>query len=123
MRGRKPIFIHYVHDMNRARRFYESVFEVVPSFASSGWTTLNFDSFELALHILSPNHMDELPLPNAGLNLEVDQIEQMQALIEFNGGKMTELREPDTNVPVRVASFRDPEGNGFELRQEVELVR
>ena len=68
--------------MNRARRFYESVFEVVPSFASSGWTTLNFDSFELALHILSPNHMDESPLPNAGLNLEVDQIEQMQALIE-----------------------------------------
>lgn len=28
MIGRKPIFIHYVHDMERARRFYESVFGV-----------------------------------------------------------------------------------------------
>ena len=32
---------------------------------------------------------------------------------------MESLREPKENVPVRVASFRDPEGNGFDLRQEV----
>jgi extradiol dioxygenase family protein len=61
MNGRKPIFIHYVHDMARARRFYESVFDVSASFSSGGWTTLNFESFELALHILSPDHMDEAP--------------------------------------------------------------
>ena len=119
MIGRKPIFIHYVHDMGRARRFYESVFDVSPSFASSGWTTLNFDSFELALHILSPGEMDEAPLPHAGLCLEVDRIEEMQTVIEHQGGKMTELREADQNVPDRVASFRDTEGNGFELRQHV----
>ena len=53
MRGRNPIFIHYVHDMARARRFCESVFGVLPTFTSPGWTTLNFGSFELALH-LSP---------------------------------------------------------------------
>jgi predicted enzyme related to lactoylglutathione lyase len=46
MNARKPIFIHYVHDMARARRFYESVFDVVPSFASKGWTTLAFGPFE-----------------------------------------------------------------------------
>jgi len=119
MNGRKPIFIHYVYDMARARQFYESVFDVSSSFASSGWSTLNFGSFELALHILSPGHVDEAPLPHAGLNLEVDLIEQMQALIEGSGGKMTELREADPNVPVRVATFRDPDGNGFELRQQV----
>jgi predicted enzyme related to lactoylglutathione lyase len=119
MNGRKPIFIHYVRDMAGARRFYETVFDVSPSFASSGWSTLNFGSFELALHILSPGHMDEAPLPHAGLNLEVDLIEQMQALIEKNGGQMTELREPGPGVPVRVATFRDPEGNGFELRQQI----
>ena len=28
-----------------------------------------------------------------------------------------ELREPQGGVPVRVATFRDCEGNGFELRQ------
>jgi predicted enzyme related to lactoylglutathione lyase len=117
--GRKPIFIHYVYDMKRAREFYESVFDVSPSFASSGWTTLSFGSFELALHILSPGEMDEAPLPHAGLNLEVDQIEEMQTRIERNGGKMIELREADSQVPDRVATFRDTEGNGFELRQHV----
>ena len=119
MNSRNPIFIHYVHNMDRARRFYESVFGVSPSFASSGWTTLNFGSFELALHILSAGDMDEAPLAHAGLCLEVDLIEEMQALIERNGGKMTELREADSRVPDRVATFRDPEGNGFELRQHV----
>ena len=83
MKGRKPIFIHYVHDMERARSFYELVFDVSPSFAS------------------------------------FDRIETMQALIEENGGKRIELREATSNVPDRVATFRDPEGNGFELRQYV----
>jgi predicted enzyme related to lactoylglutathione lyase len=117
MKGRKPIFIHYVYDMGRARRFYESVFEVSPSFASSGWTTLDFGSFELALHILSTGQTNESPLPHAGLTLEVDRLEEMQVLVEQNGGRMIELREPQPHVPVRIATFRDSEGNGFELRQ------
>jgi predicted enzyme related to lactoylglutathione lyase len=119
MNGRKPIFIHYVYDMKRAQKFYESVFDVSPSFESGGWTTLNFGSFELALHILSPGEMDEAPLPHEGLNLEVDVIEEMQARIEQNGGKMIELREANSDVPARVAAFRDTEGNGFGLRQHV----
>ena len=119
MNGRKPIFIHYVYDMKRAQMFYESVFDVSPSFASGGWTTLNFGSFELALHILSPGDMEEAPLPHAGLNLEVERIEEMQIKIEENGGMMIELREADSFVPDRVATFRDTEGNGFELRQHV----
>lgn len=119
MKARNPIFIHYVHDMDRARRFYETVFGVSPSFASRGWTTLNFGSFELALHILSPGHIGESPLPHAGLNLEVDLIEDAQAAIERSGGHMIELREPEPHIPDRVATFRDPDGNGFELRQHV----
>ena len=119
MNGRKPIFIHYVHDMDRARGFYESVFEVAPSFASKGWTTLAFGPFELALHVLSPGHTEEAPLPHAGLNLEVDRIEDMQARIERCGGAMTDLREATRHIPDRVATFRDTEGNGFELRQRV----
>jgi predicted enzyme related to lactoylglutathione lyase len=121
MKGRNPIFIHYVRDMARARKFYESVFGVSPTYASSGWTTLDFGSFELALHILSPDDMDEGPLPSAGLCLEVDRIEEMQELIEQNGGQMIVLREPQPpQVPPRVASFRDCDGNGFDLRQYVE---
>jgi predicted enzyme related to lactoylglutathione lyase len=119
MKARNPIFIHYVSDMQRARKFYEAVFGVAPTSESSGWTTLDFDSFELALHVLAPGQMDEAPMPHAGLDLEVDSIEEMQALIEEHGGELVELREPDENVPPRVASFRDCEGNGFDLRQYV----
>ena len=60
----------------------------------------------------------EAPLPHAGLNLLVDDIEAVQRDIERLGGRLVELREPGGGVPVRVASFVDCEGNGFELRQE-----
>ncbi len=119
MRGRDPIVIHYVHDMARAVRFYTEVFEVRLSFESPGWSTLDFGAIELALHILAPGHDDEGPLPHAGLNLLVDDIEVLATQVESLGGELIELREPDGFVPVRVATLRDCEGNGFELRQEV----
>ena len=119
MIGRNPIFIHYVHDMVRARNFYETVFAVKTSFASSGWSTLDFGVFQLALHILSPGHDEEEPIPHAGLNLEVDHIETLQPTIELCGGRLLELREAQPRVPARVATFVDCEGNGFELRQSV----
>jgi len=116
--GTSPMVIHYVLDMNRAVDFYTFVFEVKPDFESPGWSTFNFESFVLALHILHDG-MDEQQIPNAGLNLMVDHIETIQVKIEAAGGELWELREPDDFVPVRVASCRDTEGNGFELRQEV----
>ena len=119
MRGRNPLVIHYVRDMDRAKTFYRKVLDVVPSFESPGWTTLDLGAIELALHILHPQSDEpEGPLPHAGLNLEVDNIEDVQRDIERLGGRLIELREPGVGVPVRVASFVDCEGNGFELRQE-----
>ena len=118
MKGKNPIVIHYVHDMDRAKNFYTRTFDVKPSFESPGWTTLDFGPIELALHILSHSSEPEGPLPHAGLNLEVDNIEEIQADIESLGGHLIELREPRGGVPVRVATFKDCEGNGFELRQQ-----
>ena len=118
MRCRNPIVIHYVHDMQRAIDFYRSVFEVESLSESPGWSTLDFGPIELALHILYPQSSEpEAPLPHAGLNVEVDNIEAMQVVIEGKGGVLVELREAEGGVPVRVATFRDSEGNGFELRQ------
>ncbi len=117
MQGRDPMFIHYVRDMDQALAFYSQVFEVDVTFTSPGWSTLDFQNFTLALHILH-NGSEDQPLPNAGLNLLVDSIESIQPRIEANGGRLVELREPDDFVPVRVASFFDCENNGFELRQE-----
>ena len=118
MNCRNPIVIHYVYDMDRAKNFYTSSFDVKPLFESPGWTTLDFGAIELALHILYPQSSEpEAPIPHAGLNLEVDNIEEIQRHIEQNGGSLVELREPSGGVPVRVATFKDCEGNGFELRQ------
>lgn len=119
MRSRNPIFIHYVHNMERAINFYRQVFDISPSFESPGWSTLDFENFELALHILVPGHDEEAAMPHAGLNMEVDVIEDMQILIEENGGTLVWLREAEPHIP-RVASFADTEGNRFELRQYVE---
>ncbi len=149
MRGRDPLVIHYVHDMERAKAFYTQALDVSPSFESPGWTTLDLGAIQLALHILHPRSEEpsagereglaprmrepsagereglaprieqpEAPLPHAGLNLLVDDIEAVQRDIERLGGRLVELREPGGGVPVRVASFLDCEGNGFELRQE-----
>jgi len=120
MNFRNPIVIHYVEDMDRATTFYTNVFGVDVGFASPGWSTLDFGAFELALHILQPGHHGEGPLPHAGLNLEVDLIEDAQSVVEAAGGRMTDLREAEPHIPVRVATFFDPDGNGFELRQNVE---
>ena len=163
MRGRDPLVIHYVHDMERAKTFYTETLDVRPSFESPGWTTLDLGAIQLALHILHAEsepsagereglaprmeepsagereglaprmeepsagereglaprmEQPEGPLPHAGLNLLVDSIEEVQRDIERLGGRLIELREPGGGVPVRVASFVDCEGNGFELRQE-----
>ncbi len=118
MRATQPIIIHYVHDMKRALSFYKTVFDVNANAESPGWSTLDFGAIELALHILGPRDV-EAPMPHAGLNLLVADIEEMRDRIHAVGGEMLELREPDGFVPVRVAMFKDCEGNGFELRQEV----
>ena len=63
---------------------------------------------------------EEGPLPYAGLVLEVDSIEEIQADVERLGGRMLGLMERRDGVPVRVASFQDCEGNGFDLRSSRE---
>ena len=118
MRAKNPIVIHYVQDMDRAKAFYTRAFGVKPSFESPGWTTLDFGGLQLALHTLPGPPYSEGPLPHAGLNLEVESIEEVQTDIENLGGQLIELREPKAGVPVRVATFHESEGNGFELRQE-----
>ena len=104
--------------MNRAKDFYTKVFDVKPSVEYPGWTMLDFGAIQLALHILPVVAEEKGPLPHAGLNLEVDLIEEIQADIERLGGRLKELIEPRDSVPVRVAFFQDCEGNGFELRQQ-----
>lgn len=116
MNPREPMFIHYVHDMERACTFYQSLFSIAPAMKSSGWTVFEVASIQLALHILH-GEADENPLPHAGMNLMIDNLEEAHETITSAGGRVLLIREPDDFVPVRVATCVDTEGNGFELRQ------
>ena len=110
------MFIHYVHDMDRACGFYHMLFSISPSMKTPGWTVFEVANIQLALHILKGD-IDENPLPHAGMNLKIDNLDEACNTVAKAGGKVLIVREPDDFVPVRVASCVDTEGNGFELRQ------
>ena len=118
-KAKNPMVIHYVSDMTRAKTFYSNVFDAPILVDSPGWSTLDIGGMELALHISSESEIEERLIPQAGLNIEVESIEDVLPVVEQFGGRLIELREPGANIPVRLASCKDSEGNGFELRQTV----
>lgn len=118
MKVRNPTVIHYVHDMNRAKKFYMESFDVKALYESDGWTALDFGSIVLGLHILPAGSASILP--HAGLNFHIDNLEKMQADIERLGGQLVEIREARGHVP-RIGCFQDSEGNGFELAEHPEI--
>ena len=115
--------IHYVRDMARARAFYGETLGLAetptPGSGSPGWHTFRCDGLIVALHILPAGESAEGPLPHAGLNLEVDDLDAALAELWAAGGAVRAIHEAGGGVPVRVAEAVDPDGNGFELRQPV----
>lgn len=107
MRVRNTWLLYYVHDMNRAKEFYMKSFHVEPLKETDGWTELAFGSMILALHTL-PAH-GAGTMPHAGLIVQVDSLDEVQADIERYGGRLVEKRDP------KYLCFEDSEGNGFEL--------
>ncbi|MBD3649613.1 MAG: VOC family protein [Pseudomonadales bacterium] len=118
MKARDPVFILYVHDMDRALKFYRDTFELEVVQHTQGWSMLRCGGATIALHILT-RHSPESVLPHAGLNLQVDDLDAGIAAVIAAGGEHIETREPTSFVPVRMCELRDTEGNGFELRQFV----
>ena len=118
MRGRNPIVIHYVHDMDRAKNFYTRAFDVKPTFESPGWTTLDFGTIEVALHILHPQSSEpERPLPHAGLNLEVHPLFDACLLSEAdyrNGHSGRWCSVVGDRVSGTSRTGRNTRGNGME---------
>ena len=62
----------------------------------------------------------ERPLPYAGLNLQVTNLDTAIERAVAHGATLTEIREAQPRVPVRLGELVDPEGNGFELRQQID---
>lgn len=115
--------IHYVRDMDRACAFYGDTLgvpeEPTPGSGSPGWNTFRCDGLIVALHILPARDSREGPLPHAGLNIQVDDLDDALAELKASGGTVRAIQEAGGGVPVRVAEVTDPDGNGFELRQHV----
>ena len=118
MNTRDPMFIQYVHNMDRAVAFYRDVFGLPVVQHTPGWSMLRVGDATIALHILGPNS-SESPIPHAGLNLQVDDLDEGIAAVVAAGGEHIVTREATDFVPVRMCELRDTEGNGFELRQFV----
>lgn len=117
MRVHSPLVIHYVNDMDRAHAFYHDTLGLTPDMKSDGWSTLKCGDFLLGLHILPAGKAGTAP--HAGLNLQVDDLDEAVAAVAAGGGTVVQVREAGGGAPVRIAELTDPEGNHFELRQYV----
>ena len=120
MKTHSPMIIHYVTDMDRAWSFYHDALGLTADTRSAGWSTLLCGELIVALHILGEG-TPEGPLPHAGLNLQVDDLDEALKELEEAGGSVRQIRDAGGGVPVRLAEVTDPDGNGFELRQFVGL--
>ncbi len=116
MKANDPMYILYVTDMDRAVEFYSKTFELPVVQHTPGWSMLRLAGSTLALHILSPNSIEDI-VEHAGLSLNVLDLDAAIEAVVANGGKHIVTREPTSFVPVRMCEVRDTEGNGFELRQ------
>ncbi|NKB68475.1 MAG: hypothetical protein GKR89_15540 [Candidatus Latescibacteria bacterium] len=118
MKVKDPLFILYVHDMDRALKFYRDTFSLQVVQNTPGWSMLRCDGATIALHLLAPDSPESV-IPYAGLNLHVEDLDAGIAAVLADGGEHIVTREATDFVPDRVCELRDTEGNGFELRQFV----
>ena len=110
--------IQYVHNMDRAVAFYRDGVGLTLVSQSTGWSMLSCGDALLGLHGIYAG-VDERPVPYAGLNLLVDDLDPAIERALLHGATLSAIREPEPRVPVRLGVLLDPEGNGFELRQQV----
>lgn len=118
MTVRNPVIIHWAHQMDRAIDFYRGVFGLDVVVDDPVLSVLDLPPIRLLVHAVNATE-HERPLPNAGLNVQVDDIDGIVELVIGSGGGLVVIREPEGALRFRVALCVDSEGNGFELRQEV----
>ncbi len=116
MAPRAMMIVRYVHDMARAVRFHRDGLGLELVSESSGWSMLSCGDALVGLHGIYGS-VSERPVPYAGLNLQVDDLEVAVAQAVACGAQLLEIREPDRPWLPRLALMTDPDGGGFELRQ------
>lgn len=112
------MIVLYVPDMEGAVAFYRDALELEVLSSSAGWSLLRCGGVLVGLHGVYGG-VEERPVPYAGLNLEVDELEPAVERAVSHGARLVEIREAEPRVPVRLAVMQAPGGNGFELRQQM----
>lgn len=118
MSPRNPMIVLYVPDMAAAVAFYRDALECEVLTSSPGWSLLSCAGVLVGLHGVYGD-VEERPVPHAGLNLEVDDLEPAIERMLSHGAELVEIREAEPRVPVRLGVLLAPGGNGFELRQQL----
>jgi catechol 2,3-dioxygenase-like lactoylglutathione lyase family enzyme len=111
--------IQYVHDMPGAVAFYRDGVGLELVSKSAGWSMFRCGDALLGLHGIDGS-VTERPVPYAGLNLEVDDLNPAIERAVAHGARLVEVREPEPGIPIRLGVLIDPNGNGLELRQQME---
>ncbi|NEQ69080.1 MAG: hypothetical protein F6K21_26975 [Symploca sp. SIO2D2] len=121
MKVHNPLYILYVHDIDRALDFYRDTFELEVVQETPGWSMLRFGKSTIGLHIIDSD-VEEDVCPNAGLSFQVDDLDAAIEELVKAGGTHIVTREATDFVPVRMCEAKDTEGNGIEIRQHVAEV-
>jgi predicted enzyme related to lactoylglutathione lyase len=118
MKTRSPLLMHDVRDMDRAWTFYHDILGMEEDLRTPGLSFLKCGGLRVGLHTFDDS-MAEGPLPHAGLNLQVDDLDTAVEEIRASEGTVKVVRPVGGGHPVRIAEIADPDGNGIELRQEL----
>jgi catechol 2,3-dioxygenase-like lactoylglutathione lyase family enzyme len=101
--------------MDVAVNFYRDGLSLTPVSRSPGWSIFACGDALVGLHLIEPG-VPERPVPHAGLNLLVDELEKAVQQAVDCGAALVELEEPHRASLPRLAVMLAPDGNGFELR-------
>lgn len=112
---RSPLIVLYVAEMAEAFAFYRDGLGLTPVMSSSGWSMLSCGDLLIGLHLIEPG-VEERPVPHAGLNLLVDDLDAAIAHAERHGAKLLHRVDSRRDDLPRLGVLLAPGGNGFELR-------
>lgn len=115
MRPRSPLIVLYVADMAEAFAFYRDGLSLTPVMNSSGWSMLSCGDLSIGLHLIEPG-VDERPVPYAGLNLLVEDLDAAITHAISHGAKLVRRVDSLRDDLPRLGVMLAPGGNGFELR-------
>jgi len=113
-----PLFILYVHDMDRALKLYRDTFDFEAVQRMPVWSMLRCRGANIALQLLSKDSTKSVAL-HAGHYLHAEDLDAGIIAVCEAGGEHIVTRKATDVIPVRKCELRDNERNGFELRQLV----